>query len=588
MNIRKLLDWRKLLIYSHRWLGIAITVMFLVWTLSGVVLMYYGHPQITTGERLLRLEPIDFSTATVTPAEAAAKAGGMPNRGPYRVRLSMYDGRPVYRMTRVSIGNWTAVYADTGEVLPRMSREQALKWMKQFAPEYASSMTYDAYLESPDEYTRIPTLAGYVPLHRIAMNDPAGTEYYVSEKSNDIVQKTDRRGRILAISGYVLHNLFFFRQRTWWTPLLDFIAWTAMLMVLTGIVVGIWRVALKPRFRHKGVLSYTPYSGWMKWHHYAGLIFGLLSISWILSGMIPISTFPIPGWTEVSKRVESNGEGFIMGNPTVSPRSTMTKEMARAITGGPLNLQPLQLEGVRNAIGKIREKFAPKEVELIQFRGEPYFLAYQPPTNQEEAERWTTNNAINAVNLPQDNPHVFVSIRHPENGVMTSFSREVMEQASREAMPNVPVIDREWLTDYDNYYHQTTTSFELGRHKPAYVLPVLRVRYDDENQTSLYFTPSLGQMVKFDRLDRANRWVYYGLHVMDWPGLFNRRPLWDIVTIVLLAGLAAISITTLLPAFRRLKRHAAHGWKWAFAPKKVRTTPSPEWATADRDRIGGD
>jgi hypothetical protein len=584
MNIRKLLDWRKLLIYSHRWLGIAITVMALVWTLSGVVLMYYGHPQITTGERLLRLEPINFSTATVTPAEAAANVGIKP----YRVRLSMYDGRPVYRFTRVSIGNWSAVYADTGEILPRMGREQALKWMKQFAPEYASTMTYDAYLESPDEYTRIPTLAGYVPLHRIAMNDPAGTEYYVSEKSNDIVQKTDRRGRILAISGYVLHNLFFFRQRTWWTPLLDFIAWTAMLMVVTGIVVGIWRVALKPRFRHKGVPSYTPYSGWMKWHHYAGLIFGLFSISWILSGMIPISTFPIPGWTDVSKRVESNGEGFIMGNPIVSSRSTMTKDMARAITGGPLNLQPLQIESVRNAIGKIQEKFAPKEVELIQFRGEPYFIAYQPPTTKEEAGNWTTNNAINAVNLPQDNPHLFVSISHPENGVMTSFSREVMEQASREAMPNVPVIDSQWLTDYDNYYHQTTTSFELGRHKPAYVLPVLRVRYSDENQTWLYFTPSLAQMVKFDKLDRANRWVYYGLHAMDWPGVFNRRPLWDIVTIALLAGLAAISITTLLPAFRRLKRHAVHGWKWAFVPKKVRAIPSPGWAISDSDRTAGD
>jgi len=109
-----------------------------------------------------------------------------------------------------------------------------------------------------------------------------------------------------------------------------------------------------------------------------------------------------------------------------------------------------------------------------------------------------------------------------------------MEQAAKEAMPNVPVIDSVWMTDYDDYYHQTTTSFELGRHKPAYVLPVLRVRYNDANQTWLYFTPALGQMVKFDKLDRANRWLYYGLHVMDWPGLFNRRPLWDIVTILLL------------------------------------------------------
>src|SRR5262249_50291505 len=156
----------------HRWLGIGILVMFLIWTLSGVVLMYYGHPQLTMGERLLRLETIDFSTATVTPAQAAAKAGIKP----YRVRLAMYAGRPVYRLTRNSIGNWSTVYADNGEVLPRMGREQALEWMKRFASEYAATMTYDAYLESPDEYTRIPTLAGFLPLHRIAMNDPAGTE----------------------------------------------------------------------------------------------------------------------------------------------------------------------------------------------------------------------------------------------------------------------------------------------------------------------------------------------------------------------------------------------------------------------------
>ena len=588
MNIRKLLNWRSLLIYSHRWLGIGITIMFLLWTLSGVVLMYYGHPQITTGERLLRLEPINLATATVTPAEAAAKVGIKSPRAPYRVRLSMYSGRPVYHFARVSIGNWSTVYADTGEVLPPMGADQAMSWMKQFVPEHASAMTYDAYLPSPDELTRIPTMAGFVPLHRIAMNDAAGTEYYVSEKSNDIVQKTDRRGRLLAYSGYIIHNLFFFRQRAWWTTFLDVIAWISILMVLTGVAVGIWRVALKPKFRHKGALSYTPYSGWMKWHHYAGLIFGLFSISWILSGMIPITTFPVSGWSEVSKRIESNGGGHIMGNPAVSPRSSMTQDMARAITGGRFNLQPLQMESLRNAVAQIQQKFAPKELELIQFRGEPYFLAYQPPTNKLEAEHWNTNNSINIVNLPQDNPHLFVSIRHPENGALTSFSKEVMEQASREAMPNVPVFDSQWLTEYDDYYHQTTPSFELGRHKPAYVLPVLRVRYNDKNQTWLYFTPSLAQMVKFDNRDRTNRWVYYGLHAMDWPGLFNRRPLWDIVTIALLAGLGAISITTLLPAYRRLKRHSAHGWKWAFPPKKVLPAPSPGWARSGSDRSTGD
>jgi hypothetical protein len=419
------------------------------------------------------------------------------------------------------------------------------------------------------------------------MNDGAGTEYYAAEQSNDIVHRTDRTGRLLAYSGYIIHNLFFFRQRTWWMPFLGFVAWMAMAMVVTGVAVGIWRVALKPRFRHKGVPTYTPYSGWMKWHHYAGLIFGVFSISWVLSGMIPIYAFPIPGWSQIAKRVESNGTGFIMGTPRVSPTSSMTPDMANAITGGPLDLEPLQVENLRNAVEAIQGEFVPTEVEILQFQGEPYFVAYQPPTTAEEAARWTTNNAINQVNLPQDNPHVFVSLRHPSNGVMTSFTPESMEKASREAMPGVPVIDSEWLTDFDEYYYQTVPSFELGRHKPAYVLPVLRVRYADENQTWLYFTPALGQMVKFDKLDRANRWIYDGLHAMDWPGLFGRRPLWDIVTIALLVGLAAVSITTLVPAYRRLKRHAVRGWSRVWPSKKVQPAPRAEWAMSDGKDLGG-
>ena len=33
-------DWRRVLIYTHRWLGIAGGVLFLSWFLSGIVMMY--------------------------------------------------------------------------------------------------------------------------------------------------------------------------------------------------------------------------------------------------------------------------------------------------------------------------------------------------------------------------------------------------------------------------------------------------------------------------------------------------------------------------------------------------------------------
>src|SRR5262245_43706679 len=87
-------------------------------------------------------------------------------------------------------------------------------------------------------------------------------------------------------------------------------------------------------------------------------------------------------------------------------------------------------------------------------------------------------------------------------------------------------------------------------------LPVLRVRYDDAAQTWLYLTPSPGQIYKVERQDRANRWGYYGLHGLDFAFLYRHRPLWDIVVVALLVGVGVSSVTTIVPAYRRLARHA--------------------------------
>ena len=70
-----LFDWRRVLIYTHRWLGIAGGVLFLSWFLSGIVMMYAGMPSLTPEERLMRLPVLDLSSARVAPAEAARGAG---------------------------------------------------------------------------------------------------------------------------------------------------------------------------------------------------------------------------------------------------------------------------------------------------------------------------------------------------------------------------------------------------------------------------------------------------------------------------------------------------------------------------------
>jgi hypothetical protein len=144
-----------------------------------------------------------------------------------------------------------------------------------------------------------------------------------------------------------------------------------------------------------------------------------------------------------------------------------------------------------------------------------------------------------------------VSLAHPERGLFTKFDHSIMEDIAHEAMPGVPVQDSTWLQEYDAYYYSRDG---------ARALPVLRVRYDDPGQTWLYLDPNRGGMSRYQKLSRLNRWLYHGLHSLDFPFLYYRRPLWDIVVIGLSIGGTVLSVTTLLPSFRRLFRHARH---WA-------------------------
>jgi hypothetical protein len=113
------------------------------------------------------------------------------------------------------------------------------------------------------------------------------------------------------------------------------------------------------------------------------------------------------------------------------------------------------------------------------------------------------------------------------------------------------------LNEYDAYYYSQEGTKRL---------PVLRIRYADPQQTWLYLDPAHGVIAsRLERASRWNRWLYHGFHSLDFPFMYYKRPLWDIVVIVLSVGGIAISVTSGLPAWRRLVRHA----------RRVRGTPGP-------------
>src|SRR5207244_12084664 len=65
----------KWMILIHRYLGIALSPMFVVWFASGIAMMYArGMPGLTPQVRLEHLPSLDLARVGMTPAEAAEKA----------------------------------------------------------------------------------------------------------------------------------------------------------------------------------------------------------------------------------------------------------------------------------------------------------------------------------------------------------------------------------------------------------------------------------------------------------------------------------------------------------------------------------
>ena len=81
---------------------------------------------------------------------------------------------------------------------------------------------------------------------------------------------------------------------------------------------------------------------------------------------------------------------------------------------------------------------------------------------------------------------------------------------------------------------------------------MLRVKFDDPLETWVYVDVELGQVVAtIHRLNRLERWLYNGLHSLDFGFWYDKRPLWDI-------GMIALSLGGLvIERDRALVRHEA-------------------------------
>ena len=125
------------------------------------------------------------------------------------------------------------------------------------------------------------------------------------------------------------------------------------------------------------------------------------------------------------------------------------------------------------------------------------------------------------------------------------FPTEAILHRLQQGVP-ASIVEHELLEDYDDYYYSR---------RGERVLPVLRVKFDDELRSWVYVDPRNSSVVaQVHRYSRVERWLYHGLHSLDFRFWYSRRPLWDIGMLVLLLGGLVCSGAGLYLGVRRMVR----------------------------------
>lgn len=269
--------WRYTIL-THRWIGVLVGLVILIWCLSGIVMMYEQYPELDLEEQMAGLGPVNLAQCcrgkhSTEDAEA-------------RVRWFVVENSLDILVLRASTtsGSNIAIDLATGLRIDGWTDEQLIA----IGTDYAAAQDWSA----PNKVSRIErdqwTVQGQYQRHRpiLKFENSDGQNWYVSDSTGQVVQVTSRSERFWNWLGSVPHWLYptILRQHPEiWSQVVIWLSAIGVFLTLTGIAIGIKQLNWRPGQRN------SPYKRWNAWHHYAGLVFGLFTLSWVLSGLFSMN-----------------------------------------------------------------------------------------------------------------------------------------------------------------------------------------------------------------------------------------------------------------------------------------------------------
>ena len=342
----------------------------------------------------------------------------------------------------------------------------------------------------PDQWTLEGGLRNLLPLLKYSW--PDGEQVYVAESTGEVVQFTTRSSRFFAHLGPIPHWLYYTPLRKNGPLWSKVVIWSSGIATVAALMGLIAGLMMYSPSRRVSI----PYSGAKRLHHILGLFFGVVACTWAFSGMLSMEPFPLS-----------------------SGRPQAGRSLAAALRGKRPQLSEYAAKPPQEALAQLGPAFQVKELELSSFASEPVYLA-------------TGARGEKRVIRMRGEPLESFDPKRILNVVMSTAS----------------VAETRLITQYDEYYLDRTGQ------RP---LPVLFVRLNDETNSRYYIDPKTAQVVGSYRSSAqswVNRWLYHGLHSINFPWLYNYRPAWDIVVLTLMLGGTSLCVTSVIIGFQLVRR----------------------------------
>jgi hypothetical protein len=487
---------RRSLLFVHRWLGVGLSMLLTMWFVSGIVMMYWSYPTLDRLDYLRHAPRIPGSAIRVSPAEA------FTDGRPPSFTLATQDGRPVY------FAGSTTVFADDGRapgpVTPAMVDRAAAAWAARPLREATHSVVTDV-----DQWTLGDGLRELLPLQKYSW--PDGQQVYVDGRTADVVQYTTRASRFWSYLGAIPHWLYLPALRTQdarWFAVMTWGSLLGMIATLLGLIVAVWIMSPRRRYRRGQARSALPYSGWKRRHVLLGLVGGVTAITWTFSGLTSLQPFGIEKWLlERTVTEDIDNEEY----------TRVFNALAGLLVDRPRPLDEYDVRPPAAVIASLHD-FEVKSLDFGSLDGRPVYLA--------------TNGHGDSRLVPMHGDPVEML--------------DVDDLAGRIRSAVGDSVDVRVLEGFDSYYRDR---------KGRLPLPVISIAINDAVHTRYYVDPrSVSIIESYSARGWVHRWLHHGLHSFDVPWLYNHRPLWDIVMVTLLLAGTALCATSLLLAYRVIAR----------------------------------